>query len=64
MNAKLWTVGAFVVVCMCSALIGWYAGFDFEHGEPNVGFWVFMTLVMASGAAAIARGIFELEVSK
>jgi hypothetical protein len=43
----------FTVICALSAFIGWCSGFDFDHRNEWVGFWVAITILFASAISAI-----------
>lgn len=38
-------IAVFSAVCSASAFIGWCTGFNFDHRDEEVGFWIAMTLV-------------------
>lgn len=42
---------AAALVCAISALLAWSCGYNFDVRNNSVGFWVFLTILYAVGAA-------------
>jgi hypothetical protein len=47
----------FIGICALSAFIWWCGGFDFDHRNQWVGFWVLITILVASVISAIVAAM-------